>query len=358
MVIAGLMSQWLGEHEEIVMDWMKKLLGVLLVLAVSSGIRAQSVEDRTVEAAGDVLREINDIPAKAIPRSLLANAQGVAIIPDMVKGGFIVGARRGKGVILTRNEAGEWTTPVFITVTGASVGFQAGLQETDIVAVFRTRQSIDRLLRGKCTFGVDASIAAGPVGRDAAAATDAQLKAEILSYSRSRGLFAGVAIDGAAMVVDHRATDYYYAPKFGQPQGTVPASAVKLVEQIATYADSKNKMINVKEVPTIPPPPPGDYLEEVRAQLAESSLHLQKVLDPQWREYLSLPGEVYSEGSAARKDAVTQCLDRYNAVAKDTRYERLTASAEFRQTHALLVRYSASLEGSKANTLRLPPPPR
>jgi SH3 domain-containing YSC84-like protein 1 len=339
------------------MTWIKKLLGLMLALMVSSGARAQSMEERTVDAAGDVLHEIMDIPAKAIPRSLLADAQGVLIVPDMVKGSFIVGARRGKGVVLTRNAAGAWTTPVFVTVTGGSIGFQIGIEATDVVAVFRTRAGVDQLLRGKVTLGVNANVAAGPVGRDAAAATDAQLKAEILSYSRSRGVFAGVAIDGAAIVVDRRATDAFYAPKFGQPPGTVPGSAVKLVEQIAAYAEPEKKLASVKEVPTIPPPPIGDYREEVRAQLADSSLHLQKVLDPKWREYLALPAEIYAEGKAPRKDALAQCVNRYDVVSRDARYSSLTATTEFRQTQALLVRYSTALEGSKENTLRLPPPP-
>src|SRR6266851_3115326 len=225
-----------ADDEEIAMTWTKKLVGIFLVLALAPNvIRAQSAEDRTVEAASEVLREITAIPAKAIPATLLADAHGVVIIPDMVKGGFVVGVRRGKGVIVARNASGEWTAPVFVTVTGGSVGFQAGLQATDLVAVFRNRQGIDRLMRGKFTIGADAAVAAGPVGREASAATDVQLKAEILSYSRSRGLFAGVAIDGAAMQVDHKATAAYYEPKPGQPKGSVPASAIKLVEQIAAY---------------------------------------------------------------------------------------------------------------------------
>jgi len=179
------------------MTWTKKLVFALLVVAVPSGaIRAQSVEEGTVEAASEVLREITAIPAKAIPAALLADAQGVVIIPGMIKGGFVIGARHGKGVLVARNAAGEWLAPVFITVTGGSVGLQAGLEATDVVAVFRNRQGVDRLMRGKLTIGADAAVAAGPIGRDASAATNAQLKAEILSYSRSRGLFAGVAIDG------------------------------------------------------------------------------------------------------------------------------------------------------------------
>ncbi len=337
----------------------KKWISALLVLtALPAALRGQSVEENTVEAASDVLREINAIPAKAIPASLLDNAQGVVIIPAMVKGGFIVGVRHGKGVVVTRNAAGEWVAPVFITVTGGSVGFQAGLQATDVVAVFRNRTSVDRLLQGKFTIGADASAAAGPVGRTASAATDAELKAEILSWSRSRGLFAGVAIDGAVMQVDHKATAAYYAPKLGQQQGAVPASAIKLVGQIAGYADPKSKAIKIQEVPAIPAPPHADHVEEVRAQLAESSLHLHKILDAQWREFLALPGEIYAEGKAPAKEELAKCIDRYGAVARETRYQSLTASAEFRETHSLLVRYRTALEGSKTNPLKLPPPPK
>lgn len=340
------------------MNWTKKIVGIFFVFAVlPSVIRAQGAEERTIEAASEVLREITAIPAKAIPASLLADAHGVVIIPDMVKGGFVVGVRRGKGVIVARNAAGEWIAPVFVTVTGGSVGFQAGLQATDLVAVFRNRQGVDRLMRGKVTIGADAAVAAGPVGREASAATDVQLKAEILSYSRSRGLFAGVAIDGAAMQIDHRATAAYYEPKPGQPKGSVPAAAIKLVEQIAGYAGAKKKLINVKEVPTLPPPE-ADDVEVVRAQLAESFLRLHKILDRQWNEYLALPEEVYAVGKAPAKDALAKCLDRYSAVTKDDRYQELSARAEFQETYELLHRYRTALEGSKSGTLKLPPPPK
>src|SRR5262249_4302834 len=156
-------------------------------------------------------------------------------IPGMIKGGFIVGARHGKGVLVVRDPSGNWNMPVLITVTGGSIGWQAGLNSTDVIAVFRNRRGVEGLMRGRFTSGADAGVAAGPVGREASAATDGQLKAEILSWSRSRGLFAGVAIDGASMQVNQRANAAYYAPRPGQPQGAVPVSAVRLVEQIAAY---------------------------------------------------------------------------------------------------------------------------
>ncbi len=148
------------------MTWTKKLAFAWFVLAVPSGaMRAQSVEENTVEAASEVLREIMAIPAKAIPAALLADAHGVVIIPGMVKGSFIIGARHGKGVIVARQASGDWLAPVFITVSGGSVGLQAGLQATDVVAVFRNRERVDRLMRRKFTIGADAAVAAGPIGR-------------------------------------------------------------------------------------------------------------------------------------------------------------------------------------------------
>lgn len=342
------------------MTWTKKLVYALLILVVPGDLTfAQGVEENTIAAASEVLREVMAIPAKSIPASLLAEARGVAIIPGMVKGGFVVGVRHGKGVVVARDASGAWNAPVFITVTGGSVGWQAGLQSTDVIVVFRNRRGVDGLMRGKFTIGADAAVAAGPVGRQASAATDAHLKAEILSYSRSRGLFAGLAIDGASMQVNHKANAAYYAPKPGQPEGSVPASAIKLVEQIAAYADSTNKVsVKLKDVPMIPPPPPVDDVETVRAQLAERSLRLHKILDPQWKEFLALPGEVYAEGKIPAKDVLAKCVSRYSAVTNDARYQALSVRAEFQETQALLLRYQTAVEGSKSETLKLPPPPK
>ena len=149
---------------------------------------AMADPDQTVRVADQVLHEVILIPGRQIPERLLAEAQGIAIIPRVIKIGFIAGVRRGHGVMLVRDAEGEWSLPQFITLTGGSVGWQAGVEGTDVVLVFMTKKSVEGMLRGKFTIGADASVAAGPIGRDAAAATDARLKAEILSYSRSRGL--------------------------------------------------------------------------------------------------------------------------------------------------------------------------
>lgn len=337
----------------------KAICALLLLAFYGSAVRAQSPEENTIRAASEVLREIMAIPAKAIPESLLAEAHGVAIIPGMIKGGFVVGVRHGKGVIVASDGSGAWRAPVFITVTGGSVGWQAGVQSTDVIIVFRSHQSVENLMRGKFTIGADAAVAAGPVGRQAAAATDAQLKAEILSYSRSRGLFAGVAIDGAAMLVDHKANAAYYAPTPAQPQGCVPPSALKLVEQIAGYAGPKHRTaVSVRDVPFAPPMPKTDDVESARARLVESGQRLHKMLDAQWSMFLALPAEVYAEGKAPSKDLLEHCVRRFSSVANDPRYQGLAGRAEFQETYVSLLRYRSAVEGKTPNTLTLPPPPK
>jgi lipid-binding SYLF domain-containing protein len=162
----------------------------------------------TLEHATEVLNDLAAMPARDIPPRLLAEAEGVAIIPHVVKAGFVIGGRGGHGIVLAKEKDGRWSEPVFVNLGGASVGFQAGVESTDVVLVFRNRKSLDRLLegKGKITLGADASISAGPLGRDALAGTDAKLDGEILSYSRSRGLFAGVAFDGAVIHADTAST--------------------------------------------------------------------------------------------------------------------------------------------------------
>jgi lipid-binding SYLF domain-containing protein len=176
---------------------------VLTFIAIAP-VAAATPPAQTLKTATDVLDELAAIPLKSIPPALLADAQGVAIIPHVIKAGFIFGGRGGHGVVMVRDRNGVWGEPTFVNLGGASVGFQAGVESTDVVLVFRSRKSLDRLLEGKnkITLGVDAAVAAGPVGRQASAATDARLEAEIVSYSRSRGLFAGVALDGAAIYSD------------------------------------------------------------------------------------------------------------------------------------------------------------
>ncbi len=167
-------------------------------------------EIQKVENALRVLEEMMKESDKSIPLNLLERCAGIAIIPDVIRAGLVIGGRHGKGVLLVRTGDGGWSDPVFIDIKGGSLGWQAGVQSADIVLVFRTPRSIENITRGKFTLGADVGVAAGPLGRQAEASTDAQLKAEILSYSRSRGLYAGITLQGSSIQVDDKANGNFY----------------------------------------------------------------------------------------------------------------------------------------------------
>ena len=186
---------------------MRRLSLVLLISAslLSTQAMAGPEEDQRARNAVRVLNDIQEIPEQGIPDKLLDEARAIVVIPDTIKAGLVIGGRRGHGVMSVKNADGSWSNPVFMKLTGGSIGFQAGVQSSDVVLVFRNDRSLDNLVNGKFTLGADAGVAAGPVGRNAAAATDGQLKAEIWSWSRARGLFAGVALDGAVLQIDDAA---------------------------------------------------------------------------------------------------------------------------------------------------------
>lgn len=186
------------------------MLFALLVLAF--GAHASETPIARAQTATRVLRDIMQAPDKSIPRDLLRDAYAIAVIPNVLKVGFVFGGRHGDGVISVKSPDGTWSNPVFISLTGGSVGFQAGVSSTDVVLVFRTRRGVDGIVNGKFTIGADAHAAAGPVGRNLNASTDAAMQAEIYSYSRSRGLFAGVSLDGAALRIDDDADAAIYGP--------------------------------------------------------------------------------------------------------------------------------------------------
>ena len=167
-------------------------------------------EDERATNAVRVLNEIQRIPENGIPDKLLDEGKAIIVIPDTLKAGLVIGGRRGHGLMSVKNPDGSWSQPVFVKLTGGSIGFQAGVQSSDVVLVFRNDRSLDSIVNGKVTLGADAGVAAGPVGRNASAATDGQLKAEIWSWSRARGLFAGVALDGAVLSIDDDANEWAY----------------------------------------------------------------------------------------------------------------------------------------------------
>jgi lipid-binding SYLF domain-containing protein len=209
-------------------------------LATPTVASAQSREEQRIATAAQVLADAQQMRDQQIPDWLLQRAQGIAIIPDVIKVGLGVGGRGGRGVLVVRMPDGSWSNPSFVTLAGGSFGWQAGVQASDIVLVFTTRQGIEGITGGKFTLGADASVAVGPVGRQVSGATDVTLDAEVYSYSRAEGLFGGIAIDGTVISIDHRANAAFYGRPgilaseiFGPNPPAAPASADALRAQLA-----------------------------------------------------------------------------------------------------------------------------
>ncbi len=173
------------------------------------GGQGNSKEIDRVEKADEVFKEMMGIPEEGIPESLLNRAEAIAVIPGFWKAAWGIGGRHGKGVILVKHEKG-WSYPAFISMTGGSLGFQIGVQRADIILVFKNKRSVKTIDEGKFTLGADAGVAVGPVGRKAEASTDIKFEAEIYSYSKSKGVFAGVSIEGAVLSMDRDANAKFY----------------------------------------------------------------------------------------------------------------------------------------------------
>jgi lipid-binding SYLF domain-containing protein len=222
------------------------LLGITLILVptVSSVARAANKdkdEDR-LKDCGTVLKEILDIPDN-IPQDLLDKADCVVVYPSVLKAAFVVGGSYGRGAMTCRkgeNFTGTWSAPTMMALEGGSFGFQIGGQATDFVLLVMNESGARGILAGKVKLGGDASVAAGPVGRDASAETDVTLRSEILSYSRSRGLFAGISLEGSTIRPDNKANEQIYGKKLEakqivlSDQASVPAAAEQLVSTLET----------------------------------------------------------------------------------------------------------------------------
>lgn len=213
---------------------------LLLVLAVP--VQASPALVAKAEDAVRVLDEVMRMPESALPQALLRDAHAIAVIPDVVKAGLVLGGRHGRGLLSVKSPDGTWSNPSFIRLSGGSIGWQAGVQATDVILVFRSQRGVDTIVNGKFTMGADASVAAGPVGRSAAASTDGQLRAEIYSYSRSRGLFAGVALDGSVISIDHRSNQRIFGrnvtPRriFEGGVANVPGAVVDFRDRLEEYS--------------------------------------------------------------------------------------------------------------------------
>ena len=199
-----------------------RIIPAFLVLSLAflpTSSIAATEETNRIASATEVLSKAMEIPESAIPPALLADAQGIAIIPGVIKVGLFVGGQYGRGVLVVRGKGGAWSNPVFVTLMSGSIGWQVGAESTDFVIVFKTPRSVEGIMKGQYTLGAEAAAAAGPVGRSVKASTDIELKAEIYSYSRSRGLFAGVSLEGSSLQIDDKGNAAYYEKENVDPSG-------------------------------------------------------------------------------------------------------------------------------------------
>jgi lipid-binding SYLF domain-containing protein len=243
---------------------MKKTLLVLLVMTLSAAMFADDknsepkdtnkAEDR-IQAAATVIDEIESAPDTGIPEEVLGSAECVAVVPSLLKGGFIVAANYGRGVASCRTPTG-WSAPAFLFTSGGSIGFQIGGQAIDLVMLIMNKDGMKNLLSSKFKLGADASVAAGPVGRHAAADTDWKLRAQVLTYSRTRGVFAGVSLAGAVIKQDKNTTREFYnrmVPFRTSLTGKIdaPQSAYPFLNTLAKWA---KKAADKDQTPATPKP--------------------------------------------------------------------------------------------------------
>jgi lipid-binding SYLF domain-containing protein len=202
-----------------------------------------SKEAERVREAAEVFAEVMRAPDNAIPQALLDKAEGIAVFPSVIKAAFVVGGQYGKGILSVRNrQTGTWSSPAFLRLTGGSWGAQIGGESADIVLLVMNRRGVEKLLQSQFKIGGEASAAAGPVGRRAEASTDAQLRAEILSYSRSRGLFAGISLSGAAVQEDMDDNENFYRRRLHNREIVLGATSPTAIapQVVAAWRDTLN----------------------------------------------------------------------------------------------------------------------
>jgi len=344
----------------------------VLFLIASTSLYAQLFrpiegrEDSILTESSRCLNEIMAIPGKAIPSFLFEKAEGIAIFPGLVRGGFFVGAQHGKGVLVVKNDEGLWEAPRFIKLTGGSLGFQAGIQSADIILIFCTRRSIHAAVKGQFTIGADASAAAGPVGRQASASTNVTLSSEIYSYSRSRGLFLGVAVDGCVLDVEDETSQKYYANGISESARQLTQLTQSYVEN-AIRSESENQSSVQQNSDSIeysaqilsdaPSPLESGTAdnsaisekEAARQLLVSAHAAFMKILDPEWQRWLALPPEVLSpvssewssQNSSGPSAELLTLNERLQRLSEDPKYAQLVSRTEFTQVKILLEQYIA-----------------
>ncbi len=316
-------------------------------------------EDSILNESCRCLNEIMEIPGKAIPSFLFEKAEGIAIFPGLVRGGFVVGAQHGKGVLVVKNDDGVWEAPRFVKLTGGSLGFQAGIQSADVILIFCTRRSVHEAIKGEFTIGADASAAAGPVGRKASASTNTTLSSEIYSYSRSRGLFLGVAVDGCVLDVENENSRKYYANGIPAPAQQLTQLAQRYAENAASSESERDETLYSEPVssPVVLPAQINSaensaiqQKEALRRNLVSAHASLMKILAPEWQKWLALPPELHSpvssEWNSLESDAepsaeLITLNERFQRISADSQYAQLASRKEFTQVKVLLEQYLA-----------------
>ena len=188
------------------------LVSLIFMSFIFKTAKSQETEDKQEEkiiASTKVLKDFGEMK-ESIPQELLKVTQGIIVVPKLINAGFVLAGKRGKGIAMVKLEDGSWSNPVFVTITGGSVGFQVGVQAVDLVLIFKNRETLQNIEKGSFTLGGDISATAGPVGRSSSASTDTKFEAEVYSYSSSKGLFAGISLGGSEIAVDAKANEAFY----------------------------------------------------------------------------------------------------------------------------------------------------
>jgi lipid-binding SYLF domain-containing protein len=235
---------------------------LLLLVVTAPVLPAASPEQKTLEKAAEAVRGFGDLPLQGIPRALVRDAAGVAVIPHAVRVGVLVDGRFGRGVFLVHEPNGCWSNPIFATLRGGGIGGEAGIEATQLVLIFKTRKSLDRALRGKLTLGGDIAVAAGPVGRDLEKGKDGWGRAEVCSYSKSRGLFVGLSLTGSRLEVDAHANEAFYGIHRGRAEDVLGCRGRQPQVVESLWAElTRLSAPPVIVVPAVKPPEPGRRLQ-------------------------------------------------------------------------------------------------
>jgi lipid-binding SYLF domain-containing protein len=217
------------------------LLSMLVLSFSFTPVKSQDKqkEQQKIDASTKVLQDFGQMKEK-IPQELMQMTQGIIIVPKLINAGFVVGGKRGKGIAMVKLPDGSWSDPVFVTVTGGSVGLQAGIQSVDLVLIFKNRETLQNIGERSVQLGGDVSVTAGPLGRNSTASTDTKLEAEVYSYSRSKGLFAGISLGGSVIGIDEDANQAFYGEN--EDAKTLFANTTSTSENVHQLKDVLTKM--------------------------------------------------------------------------------------------------------------------